>query len=95
MPIITKYVCGKCKTESDNKGQYRRVAVIMFSGVDELPSQYGSSVRPYVSGNNQRNDIWCTDCTKQAGLSDAKEPETSITLEDLIREICQDEIGNQ
>lgn len=89
MPIITTYKCDKCGSESHSADDYFSIGVFW--------SVYPRGINAYdVQG--KPNKIWCRDCMGEAGLVSLRSKTKVVTppappnLEDLIRELVQDEI---
>ena len=88
--IITTYTCDKCdheQAEPDNPRQMWRVA-ISFS--DAIKPNYP------VYRSQEREKLWCRDCVVNAGLVPPTKDEPTplpLTLEEIVREIVQEEIG--
>lgn len=96
MPIIKTYVCGKCKQNHNDPKDFRRITVLVDNDLEreQVP---GSHQRFHSQVGSLKSDIWCGNCIKETGISyDSKPQETpATTIEDIVREICQEEIQNQ
>ena len=91
MTIVTTYTCDKCgskQTEPSNPRQMWRVAINF--------SDAGKPSYP-MHRTLAHEKLWCRDCVVSAGLVPPKVDEPTpepLTLEEMIREIIQEEIGN-
>lgn len=94
MGKVTIYTCDKCgheQTEQDKPHQLWEVYV----GARSMGSTY-----PVVAARPDLKKLWCRDCAIKQGVvkksphsqSEAKPIEPQPTIEDLIRDIVEDEV---
>ena len=98
MPIITKFVCDRCKEEVQ-QGRLFNVSI-----VSKQSSRYTESVdvlrigNGYSEAHQHQSAVWCADCCATVFhvdvLQDRKKdlPGEPYSLEDAIREIVREEI---
>lgn len=91
MSISTTYKCDRCAHEQDNATQMWNVSI----GFGHLSGNYSSS---YCKKKEQ---LWCRSCMDKFDLLEGEgnpknqtPPIVVPTLEDIIRELCRDEITN-
>lgn len=88
MTVITTYVCDKCAYSEPKPSGYFEVSI----GVKQ-------SIGGYAAPQTKRTSLWCRSCVVKAGLTTPtmkeRAPDPEPTIEDLVREIVQSEIGNQ
>lgn len=91
MPIITKYICDRCKKEHDTAENIWDIAITCEN------SRYRSS---YTTPTKHQSAIWCRTCVNEMGIftpllraeGDFPPP---ITIDDMIRAIIVETIQNQ
>lgn len=90
--IVTTYTCDKCKHSQSDKEKPMQLWEI---GIGISPMEKN---RYAYSRELSHKKLWCRDCVVKAGIlppnKDEKEKasEPPITLEDIIREIIQEEL---
>lgn len=91
MPVITKYVCDKCGATQDTDNQMWSVGVTVRANLSPT----------WTYPDRRANQLWCRSCTEKLGLLPTSDPvlansikENPPTLEDMIREIVNDEMAN-
>lgn len=94
MTVEVIYTCDRCKGRVTEPGHLWAVAVVVL---DHRRFQPHSSASTH--GNCEHSRQWCDACVRQVGIlptpkETAKEVAPTLRLEDLVREIVQDEIAN-
>jgi len=89
---VTTYTCDKCGKSSTDQKELDLLAVGIFVGHYEVSYSYGREPRVKVSKE------WCRECRENAGLiqvsKDKPQPPT-ISIEDMLRDIINEEIDNR
>lgn len=94
----TTYKCDRCGRESTDEGHLDLVKVAV--GVQR--TEYGS-YRDAYHLTNERKDLsadWCKDCCIEVGFRTSRKvdkviQDTSLSLEDIIREFIAEEVESQ
>lgn len=92
MTIVTTYTCDKCGHHQTKNDQMWGIGVVLQHGMEVSNSRYSTSLIPQAKG------LWCRKCIESIGLlceapkPDDKDAPPPPTLEDMIREIVQNEL---
>ena len=106
MSVTTKYTCDKCKhtrevpgTCAEGRSERNRDGADARDFYDlSFNLKWANSPRHALSHpHNINTATWCRNCIVGAGITpprhDEEKPLEPITLEDLVREIVQDEVS--
>lgn len=98
MSQTTTYKCDRCGKESTNADELNLMLVAVGVKKERYSSYYGREYDLHDWSNRQME--MCRSCREQLGLHDTehvkKDEPVSVapSLEDMIREICREEITN-
>lgn len=91
--IVTTYTCDKCGHEQTDDEQMWDIGVSV--------AYHSFAQRDNYRKEPVKKELWCRACVVKLGLlstssvtSDPSQPETPLTLEDIIREIIREEIDS-